>query len=463
MTSSITLDEIAAIARDICCEARAALMTALRFMDRALWHMPFETRELRYALGTDGHALYIDPLATVARFRHDPDEVIRDYLHAILHCVFRHPFDDAHDNPAVWDISCDIAVEATAMELCGVRYPSAADEQREEALETLRVNCPQLTAQRLYQTITQANVGRTAKTTAQLTARRIDSLIPLFARDDHGVWARESAQRKAPVEAEQEALTEEAGDIGGLEADEAAWRDISGQIEIDMQTFFTRVGTDAGTFTSNLSVANRKVYDYKSFLRRFSTLSEEMRVSDEEFDYIFYTYGLRTYGNVPLVEPLEYQDRRRVRDFVIALDTSGSCAGDLMRNFVEKTYDILKSSGGFGHDINVHVIQCDTKVQSDVKIEDPRDIDRVFRAFTAKGFGGTDFRPVFAYVDELVEAHAFTDLKGLIYLTDGLGAYPSKPTAYATAFVFVEAPDRIPAVPPWAMKVIMNEDEIYEL
>ena len=32
------------------------------------------------------------------------------------------------------------------------------------------------------------------------------------------------------------------------------------------------------------------------------------------------------------------------------------------------------------------------------------------------GFGGTDFRPVFQYVDELVRAGEFTNLKGMICL-----------------------------------------------
>ena len=34
-------------------------------------------------------------------------------------------------------------------------------------------------------------------------------------------------------------------------------------------------------------------------------------------------YGMELYGNMPLVEPLEYKETDRVREFVIAIDTSG--------------------------------------------------------------------------------------------------------------------------------------------
>ena len=40
-----------------------------------------------------------------------------------------------------------------------------------------------------------------------------------------------------------------------------------------------------------------------------------------------------TYGNVPLVEPLEYRDDKRIREFVIAIDTSGSVQGDIVQSF----------------------------------------------------------------------------------------------------------------------------------
>ena len=52
------------------------------------------------------------------------------------------------------------------------------------------------------------------------------------------------------------------------------------------------------------------------------------------------------------------------------------------------------------------------------------------------GGGGTDFRPSFAYIDSLIEKGEFTNLRGVIYFTDGYGTYPSQMPAYDTAFVY---------------------------
>ena len=68
----------------------------------------------------------------------------------------------------------------------------------------------------------------------------------------------------------------------------------------------------------------REKQDYREFLRKFARMGEQIRVNDDEFDYVYYCYGLKRYGNLPLIEPLEYVEERRIRDFVIAIDTSAS-------------------------------------------------------------------------------------------------------------------------------------------
>lgn len=185
-----------------------------------------------------------------------------------------------------------------------------------------------------------------------------------------------------------------------------------------------------------------------------------MRVNDEEFDHIFYTYGLSTYGNMPLVEPLEYQESHKIKDFVIAIDTSASCRGATVQAFLKKTYNIMQESENFFSKINVHIIQCDSQVQQDVKITERKDFDAFLKNGKLTGFGSTDFRPVFEYVDELVRAGEFEDLKGLLYFTDGYGIYPEQMPSYEAAFIFLKEDDSAPKVPPWAIRIVLNEEEL---
>ena len=53
-----------------------------------------------------------------------------------------------------------------------------------------------------------------------------------------------------------------------------------------------------------------------------------------------------------------------------------------------------------------------------------------------------------------------TNLKGLIYFTDGYGSFPAKMPDYETAFVFIEEEYNNYDVPPWAIKLILRKDEI---
>ena len=140
-----------------------------------------------------------------------------------------------------------------------------------------------------------------------------------------------------------------------------------------------------------------------------------MQVNDDEFDYVFYTYGLELYKNVPLIEPLEYKDVKRIKEFVIAIDTSGSVSGEQVQCFVQKTYNILMQQENFFTKINLHIMQCDAVIQEDVQITSKEEFDRYLATMQLKGSGGTDFRPVFRRVEELIRDHHFTNLKGMFY------------------------------------------------
>ena len=54
----------------------------------------------------------------------------------------------------------------------------------------------------------------------------------------------------------------------------------------------------------------------------------------------------------------------------------------------------------------------------------------------------------------------FSHLRGLLYFTDGEGIYPVKQRAYDTAFVFVKDQYTDISVPAWAMKVILEPEQL---
>ena len=70
------------------------------------------------------------------------------------------------------------------------------------------------------------------------------------------------------------------------------------------------------------------------------------------------------------------------------------------------------------------------------------------------------FRPVFGYVDQLIKQREFRHLKGMIYFTDGCGTFPERKPDYKTAFVYIQDVYNNVSVPPWAIKLILEKDEI---
>lgn len=409
--------------------ARDSILIHLRFLDVALSRLRPVERPGFLSAAADAAALYYDPRFLLLQCREEPNFGTRLYLHALLHCIFYHSFQyDKVDGP-LWDLAADIAVENTILEM---RLPFAGMETDDEAravLEELSGRVGPLTAERVYRHFRTEPLSKDE----ERRCRR------LFERDSHELWKREESQE--------------------LVLSQEQWKKLSERVKADLKSF-SRGKTDSESLEKNLAEATKDRYDYAKLLRRFTVTGEEVSVNEEEFDYIYYTYGLSRYGNMPLVEPLEYRDVKKVREFVIALDTSASCRGALVRAFLRQTYSILKSSEHFFQKVNVHILQCDSEVRSDAKITCEEEFEAFMRKGELQGFGSTDFRPVFSYVEELRQKGEFENLKGLIYFTDGYGVYPERMPGYDVIFAFLREDDEQPAVPPWAIRVVLEEDAL---
>lgn len=234
-------------------------------------------------------------------------------------------------------------------------------------------------------------------------------------------------------------------------------------MQTEMELFSKEASREFRDLEEQVRAENHQKYDYREFLRKFSVLKEELQVDLDAFDYIFYNYGMELYGNMPLIEPQETKEVEKVEDFVIVIDTSMSCRGELIRRFLQETAGILMESESFSRKINLHIIQCDDKVQEDVKITSREELEEYLEHMTIRGFGGTDFRPAFAWVEELLRKKSFSRLRGLIYFTDGYGIFPAKKPLYDTAFVFMKEDYRDVDVPPWAIRLVIGEEDLEEI
>lgn len=417
------------IGQQILRAARNELYLNLPFLDAALCALPFDTSYDTPTLATDAKVLYYNGAWLASRYERGRSLVCRAYLHTILHCMLRHPAKKKGRDGELWDLCCDIAVESI---LDALKYrclePGAPSVRRTHLYRTLKAAFPVLTAEAIYRHFRRNPLSEYDRATWSRE----------FLQDDHSFW--EKAQQ------EQES--------------EDPWPRVAEQVQTGMQTVMTESATGGQAITEQLRIATRPADHYRAFLRRFAVLGEEMGVDPDSFDYGYYAYGLRHYGNLPLIEPLETREVKRISDFVIVIDTSMSTSGELVRQFLSYTYGLLKDTENFFRQINLYIIQCDDTVRAEQHIRNVRELAEYMENFTLIGQSATDFRPAFARVEELRQSGAFHNLRGLLYFTDGLGIYPAKRPPYETAFVMLSDQRYPERVPPWGIRVVVDADEL---
>ena len=427
------------VGREILSVSRNELYLNMRFLDLPLSSLNYVMNVNTYGLGTDGFSLYFDPQYLVDLYRLDHIRINRAYLHNVFHCIFRHLLKQGSREKRLWDLSCDIATEHIVDGLGhrSIRFPRNAF--RANFYGSLEKKLKVLTAEKIYKLLVDDSVEE----------YQLRKLEKEFRIDDHSLWPKPPENDKQPPSSAMEQLNDK-------------WQEISEKMQTELETFSKEASNGEGELAEQLAVENKERYDYKAFLRKFAVLREEMQVDLDSFDYVFYNYGLTLYGNMPLIEPQEFKEVHKIEEFVIVIDTSMSCSGELVKTFLEQTYHILAETESFFRKIHIHMLQCDEKVQSDVKVTNQEELKEYMEQFQIIGNGGTDFRPAFEYIQGLIDKKEFQNLKGMLYFTDGYGVYPRKRPSFDTAFVFMEEDYTDVSVPPWAMKLIIEKEALEE-
>lgn len=397
-------------------------------------------------MGTNGQVLFVNPDALIEGYKESPERICHTYLHLLLHCIYRHPFQYEKLDMEAWDLASDLAAEDRLLSL---ELPETAledDGRRRSVLGELSETVGKLTAERIYHSLRENEDLR-------------EDLLKnkdLFHFDLHQFWM--SSQKEGNGESNQD------GRMIMADPDtEESWKKIGAQTKLNISNKEENMGMTPNDLVSEINEVSRDDKDYTDFLRGFARMTEEVHLDPDSFDYIYYHYGMELYGNLPLIEPLEYRDAPKICDFVIAIDTSGSCQGNAVRAFLNRTYSILKNTEIFTQRMNLHIIQCDCEIQKDVRIEDEEDFDRYMQSIEIHGGGGTDFRPVFSYVKDQVNKGEYYALCGLLYFTDGLGMFPEEEPDFKTAFILKESGGVYPETPDWALTYQLSGQEMEEL
>lgn len=359
----------------------------------------------------------------------------RAILHALFHVLFFHPFRIKRPSKE-YDLACDIAVEYVLDGLQGVEE-STCNVQRKAVYSAIKAK---------FGSVGEAAAFDYCKA---LDEDEYERLKRLFTVCYHGGWYGRNSDRPndAPDETPPSAASAQNDDDDEGEADENA---ISRWVEIVRGTL-SDMGDSDETLKKTLLRVSSSRKDYRRFFEKFFALSERVKPSDDEFDYIFYCYGLQLYKNVPLIENLECSEGLAAEQIVFAVDTSASTEGEPVKALLEELASVIDYAAMKSGKIKVRVIQCDMSVREDVTLTGRDELDEYFKNFNLQGGSGTDFAPVFDLLEKEVASGA--RIRGLIYFTDGLAKFPVRTPPFKTCFAVCGDDDGKVIVPPYALRL----------
>ena len=225
----------------------------LSFMGRTVAGFSYKAVYDLNGIGTDGEIIYYDPVFVLKAYG-EGNYVTRVLLHCMLHCLFNHNFMYDSVNKKMWDMASDISAEAAILEL---EFSGAAlkqDIRFREYLERFKKRCKVLTADKIYRYVEE-----------NPDDEEVELLYEMAEKDNHTQWDKIKDNKNS----------------------KERWRKISERVRTELKNFSKRknVGEE---FYKNLDAALDKKQDYGDFLRKFMVHGEEIKLNDEEFDYVYY-------------------------------------------------------------------------------------------------------------------------------------------------------------------------------
>lgn len=383
-------------------DARARLLLAAGWLAPAFGRLKGESRPGIALPGTDG-----------THFFYDPDRATSpaQLAHSTAHCLLGHVHMTEID-PLCADMAAALLLDALLPECC----PARGDELFMRARHRLSG-------------VPLTELDRAIREDGFFHENR-EPLRALVRMDDHRFWTPD-----APT------MPKAGGD---------GWESLRRNVLNALNA--RRIGRAPGDEVRHYQPGRMVSRSYRALLSRYAETRELCREDIDTFEPGLYAYGLRHYGNLPIVEPSETREARFLDELAIVIDTSGSCIRELTARFLDETRALIADAGLFPPRFNLRILQCDAKVRRDDRLTSAREFERYIENLENIGGGGTDFRPAFERIDRLVARGAFRRLGAVIFFSDGLGLFPAAPPEYDVIFAGIKGRFDGVGVPGWVRR-----------
>ena len=141
--------EIQDLSAEILDFSRTSLFLNQRYLESAFLHLHQDPDLTSAAMSTEGYFLHYSPAMICRIYAKEPSAVTRDYLHVILHCVYRHFYVGPKVPKALWNLSADIQVEHDISQLNLTALEAERESDQAWLIADLKQKLPSLTAEHL--------------------------------------------------------------------------------------------------------------------------------------------------------------------------------------------------------------------------------------------------------------------------------------------------------------------------
>ena len=310
--------DFCAIGKEILELSRTELYLNLRFLDVALSSLAFVPDEKILGAGTDGLCLYYSPDQVARLFRQGNQKVKPGRISIRCFTACSDISGTGRKRPGILDLACDLAAEQLIDSPVSESGSGSKSMFRRQAFtEILPQRKGTFRGTDLPQPLPPSSFGT-------VSGRAESGIFP----DDHRLLGTGGFFRQpSPVRQKWEETRERMQTEMELFSKEAS------------QEFLAAGRTGAGGKTE-------KRYDYREFLRKFSVLTEEMQTDPDSFDTFLSLRDGTVWEHAADRAPGDERGQAG-EDFVVVLDTSMSCKGELIRRFLQETGNLLLEEESF--------------------------------------------------------------------------------------------------------------------
>jgi predicted metal-dependent peptidase len=362
-------------------------------------NMPMPTMGIDY----EGN-LYFDPDYVKSLTFSELKGVI---AHEVLHLVLQHLLRKGSRDKELFNISCDLAINLILQEQ-EFRLPRGVLLSDE-----FQGMCAEEIYDKLYRTAKKIKVhidGQGNVTIGNMSGKQFDThYYPKKGEGGNGGSGKKDKDYKGKGE-EDNPLSER--EIKKLEDE---WK----KRIVEAQTVAKSMGSMLAGLERMIGTLLEPKINWKALLYRY--------VTNEIISDVSYSRPHKKSESIGIYFPHTVKENVEI---AVAIDSSGSIDEATTNEFISEIVGISRSFAN----LNMTLLVCDAKVHDVYEIRngfDPKDVK-------IRGFGGTNFSPVFQYLEE---NKPYTKL--LIYLTDLMGEFP-KSTNIKTLWVVKGGNEKAP-------------------